>query len=217
MRFALNRDRSSSAPGGGPRECLFLAQPNSSTGQGPAARCGCDTMAGRRLTSGRFRSRQATCWSATCWTSTSRIPSRADIDITVAAVVKDIERHARKVQSSDEIAQVGTISANGDRAIGKMIAEAMKRVSNEGVITVEEAQTAETELSTSSRGCSLSSPYFIISAEKMVAEAADSRGAVLTSKQLLIVAEDIERRRHRSGRRRGLAARQGRGRQAQGR
>ncbi len=68
------------------------------------------------------------------------------IDIAAAAVVKDIERRAKKVQSSEEIAQVGTISANGDKAVGKMIADAMKKVGNEGVITVEEAKTAETEL-----------------------------------------------------------------------
>ena len=68
------------------------------------------------------------------------------IDIAVAAVVKDIEKRAKKVQSSDEIAQIGTIASNGDKTIGKMIADAMKKVGNEGVITVEEAKTAETEL-----------------------------------------------------------------------
>src|SRR6516225_4008007 len=68
------------------------------------------------------------------------------IDLAAAAVVKDIERRAKKVQSSDEIAQVGTISANGDNSVGKMISDAMKKVGNEGVITVEEAKTAETEL-----------------------------------------------------------------------
>ncbi len=68
------------------------------------------------------------------------------IDMAATAVVKDIQRRAKKVQSSDEIAQVGTISANGDKSIGKMIAEAMKKVGNEGVITVEEAKTAETAL-----------------------------------------------------------------------
>src|SRR6476659_8337200 len=67
------------------------------------------------------------------------------IDIAVTAVVKDVERRSRKVQSSEEIAQVATISSNGDTSIGKMIAEAMKKVGNEGVITVEEAKTAETE------------------------------------------------------------------------
>src|ERR1700686_4475024 len=64
------------------------------------------------------------------------------IDIAVTAVVKDIAKRAKKVQSSEEIAQIGTIASNGDPAIGKMIAEAMKKVGNEGVITVEEAKTA---------------------------------------------------------------------------
>src|SRR6202034_4893340 len=68
------------------------------------------------------------------------------IDLAAAAVVKDIERRAKKVQSSEEISQVGTISANGDKTVGKMIADAMKKVGNEGVITVEEAKTAVTEL-----------------------------------------------------------------------
>ena len=68
------------------------------------------------------------------------------IDIAVTAVVKDIERRSKKVQTSEEIAQIGTVAANGDRSIGKMIADAMKKVGNEGVITVEEAKTAETEL-----------------------------------------------------------------------
>src|SRR6201996_3423881 len=68
------------------------------------------------------------------------------IDIAVNAVVKDIEKRAKKVSSSDEIAQIGTIAANGDKTIGKMISDAMKKVGNEGVITVEEAKTLETEL-----------------------------------------------------------------------
>src|SRR6195952_4300661 len=68
------------------------------------------------------------------------------IDLAVAEVVKDIKGRARKVASSEEIAQVGTISANGDKSIGDMIAQAMQKVGNEGVITVEEAKTAETEL-----------------------------------------------------------------------
>src|SRR5207237_5998165 len=68
------------------------------------------------------------------------------VDMAVAAVLKDIERRARKVSSSAEVAQVGTVSANGDEAIGKMIAGAMQRVGNEGVITVEEAKALETEL-----------------------------------------------------------------------
>ena len=136
------------------------------------------------------------------------------IDMAVTAVVKDIERRAKKVQSSDEIAQVGTISANGDKSIGKMIAEAMKKVGNEGVITVEEAKTAETELDVVEgmqfdRG--YLSPYFITNAEKMVAELEDAyilihekklsslqpllpilESIVQAGKPLLIVAEDIE-------------------------
>src|SRR4051794_40654631 len=68
------------------------------------------------------------------------------IDIAVAAVVKDIEKRARKVGSSAEVAQVGTISANGDEAVGKMIAQAMQKVGNEGVITVEEAKSLDTEV-----------------------------------------------------------------------
>ena len=71
--------------------------------------------------------------------------SSAAFDLAAAGVVKDIERRAKKVQSSEEIAQVGTISANGDKAIGKMIADAMKKVGNEGGITVEKAKAAETE------------------------------------------------------------------------
>ena len=136
------------------------------------------------------------------------------IDIAATAVVKDIERRAKKVQSSDEIAQVGTISANGDKTIGKMIADAMKKVGNEGVITVEEAKTAETELDVVEgmqfdRG--YLSPYFITNAEKMVAELEDAyilihekklsslqhllpilEAIVQAGKPLLIVAEDIE-------------------------
>ena len=68
------------------------------------------------------------------------------VDIAVATVIKDIERRSKKVQTSEEIAQIGTVAANGDKTIGKMIADAMKKVGNEGVIAVEEAKTAETEL-----------------------------------------------------------------------
>jgi chaperonin GroEL len=136
------------------------------------------------------------------------------IDIAVTAVVKDIERRAKKVQSSEEIAQIATIASNGDKAIGKMIAEAMKKVGNEGVITVEEAKTAETELDVVEgmqfdRG--YLSPYFITNAEKMVAELEDPyillhekklsslqamlpilEAVVQSGKPLLIIAEDID-------------------------
>jgi chaperonin GroEL len=136
------------------------------------------------------------------------------IDLAAAAVVKDIERRAKKVQSSEEIAQVGTISANGDKEVGKMIADAMKKVGNEGVITVEEAKTAVTELDVVEgmefdRG--YLSPYFITNAEKMIAELEEPyilihekklsslqpmlpilEAVVQGGKPLLIIAEDIE-------------------------
>ncbi|HEX3417326.1 MAG TPA: chaperonin GroEL [Stellaceae bacterium] len=136
------------------------------------------------------------------------------IDLAAAAVVKDIERRAKKVQSSEEIAQVATISANGDKSVGKMIADAMQKVGNEGVITVEEAKTAVTELDVVEgmqfdRG--YLSPYFITNAEKMVAELEDPyilihekklsslqpmlpilEAVVQAAKPLLIIAEDIE-------------------------
>ena len=136
------------------------------------------------------------------------------IDLAAAAVVKDIERRAKKVQSSEEIGQVGTISANGDKTVGKMIADAMKKVGNEGVITVEEAKTAVTELDVVEgmqfdRG--YLSPYFITNAEKMMAELEDPyilihekklsslqpmlpvlEAVVQAGKPLLIIAEDIE-------------------------
>src|SRR6201984_126222 len=136
------------------------------------------------------------------------------IDRAAAAVVKDIERRAKKVQSSEEIGQVGTISANGDKTVGKMIADAMRKVGNEGVITVEEAKTAVTELDVVegmqfSRG--YLSPYFITNAEKMIAELEDAyilihekklsslqpmlpilEAVVQAGKPLLIAAEDIE-------------------------
>ena len=136
------------------------------------------------------------------------------VDIAVAAVVKDIAGRARKVGSSEEIAQIGTIASNGDKSVGDMIAKAMKKVGNEGVITVEEAKTAETELDVVEgmqfdRG--YLSPYFITNAEKMIAELEDAyvlihekklsslqamlpilEAVVQSGKPLLIIAEDIE-------------------------
>ncbi len=136
------------------------------------------------------------------------------IDLAVSAVVKDIEKRAKKVASSEEIAQIGTIAANGDKAIGDMIAKAMKKVGNEGVITVEEAKSLETELDVVEgmqfdRG--YLSPYFITNAEKMVAELEEPyillhekklsslqpmlpilEAVVQTGKPLLIVSEDID-------------------------
>jgi chaperonin GroEL len=136
------------------------------------------------------------------------------IDLAVTAVVEDLKQNARKITKNDEIAQIGTISANGDKDIGAMIAQAMQKVGNEGVITVEEAKTAETELDVVEgmqfdRG--YLSPYFITNAEKMIAELEDPyilihekklsslqamlpvlEAVVQTGKPLLIVAEDIE-------------------------
>src|SRR6059036_21521 len=136
------------------------------------------------------------------------------IDIAVAAVVKDIEKRAKKVGSSAEVAQVGTISSNGDSKIGDMIAKAMQKVGNEGVITVEEAKALETEVEIV-EGMQFDSgylsPYFITNAEKMVAELEDAfillhekklsglqsmlpllEAIVQAGKPLLIVAEDVE-------------------------
>jgi chaperonin GroEL len=136
------------------------------------------------------------------------------IDIAVNAVVKDIEKRAKKVESSGEITQVGTISSNGDTKIGKMIAQAMQKVGNEGVITVEEAKALETEVEIVEgmqfdRG--YISPYFITNAEKMIAELEDAyillhekklsglqamlpvlEAVVQSGKPLIIIAEDVE-------------------------
>jgi chaperonin GroEL len=136
------------------------------------------------------------------------------VDMAVDAVVKDIQKRSKKVSTNDEIAQVGTISANGDTEIGRMLAEAMKKVGNEGVITVEEAKSLETELDVVEgmqfdRG--YLSPYFITNAEKMIAELEDAyillhekklsglqsllpilEAVVQSARPLLIVAEDIE-------------------------
>ncbi len=136
------------------------------------------------------------------------------IDKAVAQVVEEIEKRAKKVKSSEEVAQVGTISANGESEIGEMIAEAMQKVGNEGVITVEEAKSLETELDVVEgmqfdRG--YLSPYFITNADKMVAELEDPyilihekklsglqamlpvlEAVVQTGKPLLIISEDVE-------------------------
>src|SRR6201997_1041258 len=92
------------------------------------------------------------------------------IDLAVEAVVEDVKKRAKKVSTNAEIAQVGTISANGEQEIGKMLAQAMQKVGNEGVITVEEAKSLETELDVVEgmqfdRG--YISPYFVTNAEKM--------------------------------------------------
>ncbi len=136
------------------------------------------------------------------------------IDLAVTRVVDDIKTHATKIASSDEIAQVGTISANGETEIGEMIAKAMDKVGNEGVITVEEAKSLETELDVVEgmqfdRG--YLSPYFITNADKMIAELEDPyillhekklsnlqsmlpllESVVQSSRPLLIIAEDVE-------------------------
>jgi chaperonin GroEL len=136
------------------------------------------------------------------------------IDLAVTAVVKDLLAKAKKINTAAEIAQVGTISANGEKEIGQYIADAMQKVGNEGVITVEEAKTAETELEVVEgmqfdRG--YLSPYFVTNAEKMVAELEDAyvllhekklsnlqamlpvlEAVVQTGKPLLIIAEDVE-------------------------
>ncbi|RDJ93172.1 molecular chaperone GroEL, partial [Lacticaseibacillus rhamnosus] len=98
------------------------------------------------------------------------------IDLAVEAVVEHLKANSKKVTSNDEIAQVGTISANGDTEIGRMLADAMQKVGNEGVITVEEAKSLDTELDVVEgmqfdRG--YLSPYFVTNAEKMFAELDD--------------------------------------------
>jgi chaperonin GroEL len=136
------------------------------------------------------------------------------VDIAVAAVVKDLEKRAKPVAASSEVAQVGTISSNGDQAIGKMIAQAMQKVGNEGVITVEEAKSLDTEVEIVEgmqfdRG--YLSPYFVTNADKMIAELEDAyvllyekklsglqamlpllESIVQSSRPLVIIAEDVE-------------------------
>ncbi|GGA56476.1 chaperonin GroEL [Pelagibacterium lentulum] len=136
------------------------------------------------------------------------------IDLAVADVVQNLASRAVKISSSSEVAQVGTISANGEKEIGDMIAEAMQKVGNEGVITVEEAKTAETELDVVEgmqfdRG--YLSPYFVTNTEKMVAALEDPlillhekklsnlqallpvlESVVQSNRPLLIIAEDVE-------------------------
>ncbi|HLH93586.1 MAG TPA: chaperonin GroEL [Xanthobacteraceae bacterium] len=136
------------------------------------------------------------------------------IDLAVDSIVEDLKKNSKKVTSNDEIAQVGTISANGDAEIGRFLAEAMKKVGNEGVITVEEAKSLETELEVVEgmqfdRG--YISPYFVTNAEKMRVEMDDPyiliyekklsglqellpllESVVQTSKPLVIIAEEVE-------------------------
>ena len=136
------------------------------------------------------------------------------IDLAVNEVVAYLTKTTKKISTSEEVAQVGTVAGNGDESVGKMIAEAMQKVGNEGVITVEEAKTAETELEVVEgmqfdRG--YLSPYFITNPDKMVAELEDAyillhekklsnlqamlpvlEAVVQTSKPLLIISEDVE-------------------------
>ena len=136
------------------------------------------------------------------------------IDVAVAAVVEDLKKRSKKISTNEEIAQVGTISANGEREVGEMIAQAMQKVGNEGVITVEEAKSLETELDVVEgmqfdRG--YLSPYFVTNAEKMIAELENPyilihekklsglqamlpvlESVVQSGRPLLIVAEDVE-------------------------
>src|SRR5271165_7146457 len=136
------------------------------------------------------------------------------IEKAVEAIVADLKKRSKKIKSNDEIGQVGTISANGDATVGKMIAEAMAKVGNEGVITVEEAKSLDTELEVVEgmqfdRG--YISPYFVTNAEKMMAELEDPyilihekklsslqpmlpilESVVQSGRPLLIIAEEIE-------------------------
>jgi chaperonin GroEL len=136
------------------------------------------------------------------------------IDLAVAAVVKDLQSKGKKINSSAEVAQVGTVSANGDTEVGRLIAEAMEKVGNEGVITVEEAKSLETELEVVEgmqfdRG--YISPYFITDAEKMRVDLDDPyiliyekklsnlqallpvlEAVVQSARPLLVIAEDVE-------------------------
>src|SRR6202162_5631484 len=136
------------------------------------------------------------------------------VDLAVAAIVADLQKHSKNVTSNEEVAQVGTISANGDAEIGRFIADAMKKVGNEGVITVEEAKSLETELEVV-EGMQFDSgyisPYFVTNADKMRVEMEDPyvliyekklsglqellpllEAVVQTSKPLVIIAEDVE-------------------------
>jgi len=139
---------------------------------------------------------------------------RRGVDLAVTAVVADIEKRSKKVSSNEEIAQVGTISANGDKEIGDFLARAMEKVGNEGVITVEEAKSLDTELDVVEgmqfdRG--YLSPYFITNPEKMIAELEDPyilihesklsglqsmlpllEAVVQSGRPLLVLAEDVE-------------------------
>ncbi len=136
------------------------------------------------------------------------------IDLAVSDVVASLQKASKKIKTSEEVAQVGTISANGEKEIGDMIASAMQKVGNEGVITVEEAKTAETELEVVEgmqfdRG--YLSPYFVTNPDKMIADLEDAyillhekklsnlqamlpilESIVQSSKPLLIIAEDVE-------------------------
>jgi chaperonin GroEL len=136
------------------------------------------------------------------------------VDLAVAAVVEELKSKAKKISASEEIAQVGTISANGDQEVGRMIAEAMQKVGNEGVITVEEAKSLESELDVVEgmqfdRG--YISPYFITNAEKMLVELEEPyillhekklsnlqsilpllESVVQSGRPLLVIAEDVE-------------------------